>query len=164
MRIVRADMGHVWEHVEARRWRPGAEEYRLLVGEVLLGRAWAAVDDDGVAFALAGIMADPGRRGNAWFCVLPGRGGAILPLAVKMRRAIMVFADAWPHGLACTVLDGNDAGARLCRALGFRPTGQSVFGVEQWEWHGRERDERDRRDDHGRAGEEVGQAGRTGAS
>jgi hypothetical protein len=135
MRLVLADMGHLWEHQRLKNRHLPAREYSLRVGEVLRGRVFAALDDAGQPLALGGIFdAGDGGPGYPWLSVVPGGlGSQLIPAVRHMRRVIGWAAGDFPSGLACSVDDGNVNGQRLARALGFVPGAVDVHGLRYWD-------------------------------
>lgn len=135
MILMQADLGHLWQHLEAKTCPPTWHEYRLLVGEVLNGRAFAGLDDAGFPLALGGVFdAGDGGPGYPWLSVVPGGLGArLVPAWRHMRRVIGWAVGDYPQGLACCVDDDNGRGQRLARALGFRPGAGDIAGLRRWD-------------------------------
>ena len=137
MRVAAADLGYLWQHLEAKRCATNAREYGLLVGEVLARRAYVGlVGADPVA--IGGVLdAADGGPGYAWLSVVPGALDRRLVMATRlMRRALASMTSAHPSGIACAVDDNNGAGQRLALALGFSPGNGAIGMLRSWHWHG----------------------------
>ncbi|MGE0698291.1 MAG: hypothetical protein AB7O57_04275 [Hyphomicrobiaceae bacterium] len=137
MRVVEADIGHLWQHLEAKRCATSAHEYGLLVGEVLARRAYAGLVGEHPV-ALGGVLdAADGGPGYAWLSVLPGSLEKRLVVAVRhIRRTMAAVAASHPAGIACAVDDDNGAGQRLALALRFNPGHGAIGMLRSWHWHG----------------------------
>ena len=138
LRLVLADLGDLWRHMDAKNRHPARREYSLQVGEVLRGRVFAGLDDAGLPLALGGIFdAGDGGPGYPWLSVVPGGlGSQLIPAVRHMRRVIGWAAGDFPSGLACSVDDANVNGQRLARALGFAPGAVDVHGLRYWDHAG----------------------------
>jgi hypothetical protein len=133
MDLVRADLGHLWAHLDLKMCAVTERQYSLLVGEVMRGRAYAGLVDDR-PLGLGGVYdAGDGGSGFPWLSVAPGGLGRHLVVAVRhMRRVIAADARRYPS-VACSVADDNARGMRLAVALGFVPTDATIGGIRRWD-------------------------------
>lgn len=104
---------------------------RMVASQILAFPCWC-VTVNGEAMALAGL-APAGEDTEAWFSVRDG--AARLPGHVPMLRELFirvaVLAETRP--LIVRIDDGNAAGKRMARLIGFRPTGEMLTNtIRTW--------------------------------
>lgn len=156
MRLERAGIALVWQHLALKNVPVPEHEYRLLLSEALAGNVWAGVAEQ-VPVAIGGVLVPRADlAGTAWLSVIPALGPRrLLAAALLMRRVVRAAAAVHAPGIVCCIRVGNDQGERLGSALGFASTDVRLGDVAEWKLeHGRRR-----RDDHGQAGAAQRSAG-----
>lgn len=93
--------------------------------------AFALYGGEGQLIALGGLYAYPdGAAREAWIRIEPGSWSRLRPLLAAARSVLAIMQDGAP--IVARIRAGNDAGERLARLLGFRPTGELSAGQPVW--------------------------------
>jgi hypothetical protein len=115
--------------------RGGIRARAYMVGLVqVLGGPSVAVRDDAGPLAIAGLY-PTGAGAVAWLIAAPAAAARFPGVFLGLRSALRREAHLW-RAIAAEVEDGNAAGERLARALGFRPTEQRAGGARVWQMTG----------------------------
>lgn len=134
MRLERAGLALVWQHLDLKSWPLPEHEYRLLLSETLAGNVWAGVEDQDPV-AIGGVLVPRADlAATAWLSVIPALGPRrVLAAALLMRRVVQAAAAVHAPGIVCCIRVGNGPGERLGAALGFSPTGVRLGDLTEWQ-------------------------------